>query len=137
MKEIIEALAALENWSFHYGRNDFHNLFNEVEANVLHVFLDPVKRSKIRNDSGQVEEYVYSGNMLLCYNSDIDEGGDYNKRYEDYIKPILEGNIDTIEQDLICNQEATVEQWEEIELINAFDQNFDGVLITYKTRINA
>lgn len=137
MKEILELLAAAQGWSFDYGRTDFHNLFNEVETDVLHLFLDPVERSKVRNDSGNIEEYVYSGNMILLLNSDIDEGGDYNFRYTEYIKPILEGHIETIEEDLICGNEATIKEWKEIEVINMFDQNLDGVIITYRVNINA
>jgi hypothetical protein len=136
MYEILKALAAVENWVFEYGRTDFQNLYNGLDnKNVSHLFLDPPERSKKRNDSGVVESIVYSGNFMLLYSSDIDETS-YEYRYTNYIKPILDSQIAIIEEDLICEHEATLEEWKELEVINMFDQNLDGVLVTYRVSID-
>lgn len=136
MYEILKALAAASGWVFEYGRRDFQNLHDAAEQKeVSHLFLDPVQISKNRSDSGQVESITYSGNFMLLYSSDIDEES-YEYRYENYIKPILEGQIGVIENDLVCVQEATIEQWQIVEVINMFDYNLDGVIVTYRTTID-
>ncbi len=95
-----------------------------------------MKEVKKRNDSGEIESFVYSGSFMLLYSSDIDEKS-YNDRYVKYIKPIIDSQIEIIENDLICEQEATIEEWKEVEVINLFDQNFDGILVTYRVSIEA
>lgn len=136
MKEILETLATAEGWVFDYGRADFHNLHEAAEQkNVSHLFLDPVEINKNRNDSGQVESISYSGSFMILYSSDIDEKS-YNERYEKFIKPIVNGQVELIEEDLICQYEASLEQWKIVEVINVFDYNFDGILVSYKVTIN-
>lgn len=136
MKEIAEAFAAAQGWEFDYGRQDFHNLKEAaVQQDVSHLFLDPVNIEKKRNDSGNVEAVIYSGSFMLLYSSKLDEGG-YNERYESYIKPIISTQVELFEENLICEQEATLETWRIVEVINVFDDNFDGVLVTYKISID-
>jgi hypothetical protein len=137
MKEFLEAIAVANNWPFEYGRSDFHNLFDEIEqVGVNHLFLDPVEINTLRNDSGSVEVIIYTGRFMLLKSSDIDEV-DYNYRYENYIKPIIENDLPIIEDSLICDNEATLSEWKVIEVVNLFDYNLDGVLITFKVEINA
>lgn len=137
MKDILEAFAAAQGWPFDYGRSDFHNLIDVAEqANTSYLFLDPVDISKIRNDEQQVEAIIYSGSFMLMRSSDVDEES-YNYRYENYIKPIILTQIELIEDELICNHEATLEEWKIIEVINVFDYNLDGLMVTYKVSINA
>lgn len=136
MKEILEAFAAAQGWVFDYGRSDFHNLKDVAEqTEVTHLFLDPVEIGKNRNDSGGVDSISYSGSFMLMYSSDIDEES-YDFRYENYIKPIISGQIELLEDDLICTHEANIEQWKIVEVINVFDYNLDGVLVTYKVTID-
>ena len=52
------------------------------------------------------------------------------------MKPIIDSQLTIIENELICNQEATLGQWEITEVINIFDYNFDGILVTYKATID-
>lgn len=136
MYEILKALSAAKSWIFEYGRTDFQNLFEAAEQKeVSHIFLDPVKIGKNRNDSGEVESIVYSGNFMLLYSSDIDEKS-YNDRYEKYIKPIVSTQIELIEDNLICEHEANIETWEIVEVINMFDYSLDGILVTYRILID-
>jgi len=136
MYEILKAFATLKGWVFEYGRSDFQNLFNSAEQkDVSHLFLDPVKIGKRRNDTGGVEAMVYTGSFMLLYSSEIDEIG-YEERYLKYIKPIVMTKIELIETDLICVQEAKIELWEIVEVINMFDYNLDGVIVNYKLNID-
>ena len=128
----MKAIAAANSWVFDYGRSDFQNLFNAAEQKLKsHLFLDPVKIGKNRNDTGGVEAMVYSGSFMLLYSSDLDEVS-YSDRYEKYIKPIVMTQIELIETDLICTQQANIEQWEIVEVINMFDYNLDGIIVTYR-----
>ena len=136
MYEILKAVAIAQSWLFDYGRSDFQNLFNEVEQkNVSHLFLDPVEIRKRRNDTGGIEALIYSGSFMLLYSSDIDEMS-YEERYEKYIKPIKDTQIELIENELICGNEATIEEWTILEVINVFDFNADGAIVTYRVSIN-
>lgn len=136
MKEILEAFALAQGWFFDYGRMDFQNLTDiQEQKNVSHLFLDPVEINKNRNDSQQVESISYSGTFMILYSSDIDEES-YNKRYEDYIKPIITGQVELIEDNLICEHESNIEQWKIVEVINVFDYNFDGIMVSYKVTID-
>jgi len=135
MKEILEALATLQGWFFDYGRNDFHNLIDDAGTNVF-LLLDPVKLKNNYNDSGSIESITYSGSFMLLKSSDIDEES-YNFRYENYIKPLHENELDLINNELICEQEAEILEWNETEVINVIDENLDGIIVSYIVKINS
>lgn len=135
MYEILKAIAAANGWVFEYGRRDFQNLHDETEQKgVSYLFVDPIEISKNRSDSGQVESITSGGSLMLLYSSDIDEES-YEYRYENYIKPIINTQIEIIEDNLICEQEASLEEWKTVEVINMFDFNLDGILLTYRLTI--
>jgi hypothetical protein len=135
MYEILKAIATAEGWPFDYGRTDFHNLFEASEQKeVSHLFLDPVKVRDVDNDSGVTEQKVYSGSFMILFSSDIDEKS-YDDRYQNYIKPIVDGDLLTIKESLRCTYEANFDLWETIEVINVFDYNFDGVICNYQITI--
>lgn len=136
MYEILKALATANNWVFEYGRHDFNNLFEASEQkNVSHIFLDPVEIRDVDNDSGVTEQKVHSGSFMILYSSDIDEKT-YDDRYQDYIKPIVTGDLKTIKSEIRCNYEVKFDLWKIIEVINIFDYNFDGVICTYQLTID-
>ena len=132
VKDLLENLSESEEWFFEYGRADFNNLTDvEEKKEVVHLFLDPVKRGKKKNDSGVTESNYNSGSFMMLYSSSIDELS-YNERFEKYIKPILENEVEKIEEYLTCEGEVSIEFWELTEVINIFDYNLDGIIINYK-----
>ena len=136
MYDFLKAIAVANNWIFFYGRSDFENLFNEDEQKgVEHIFLDPVKIKEINSDFGVVEKLNYSGSFMVVLSSDIDEI-DYDTRYQNYIKVILQNAIPTIKESLRCDYQAFFDNWESLEVINVLDYNFDGVIITYSVTID-
>jgi len=136
MKEIIEAIATANGWSFVYGRKDFNNLFNEIEQeNISHLFLEPPAIEDIHNDMGIVEKKAYSGFLTIGYSSDIDEE-DYEARYDKYIKPIIDGVLSTLKHEIRCGQEVVILLWKTTEFVNVFDYNFDGVILEYNILID-
>lgn len=136
MKEILEQFATAQNWPFEYGREDYLNLFKKPEQiEVSHLFVEPITIEKNRNDSQQVESISYSGMFMLLYSSKFDKAS-YNDRYNDYIKPIINTQIEDLEQHLICEHEASLDQWKITEVINILDYNLDGVIVDYKVTID-
>ena len=132
MYEALKAIAAAYGWPFEYGRSDFQNLFKEVEQkSVSHLFLDPVQVEDIDNDLGVTEQQIQSGSFMLVYSSDIDEI-DYDTRYQQYIKPVLIGDMETLKHEIRCGHNVTFGKWQTVEVINMFDYNFDGVLCTFQ-----
>lgn len=134
MYEILKAICTAENWPFVYARKDFQNLFDEVEKpNVPHLFLDPVIIEDNENDMSVVESRVYSGDFMLLVSSDLDE--DYEDRYQKHIKPLLDSAEVKIKETIRCGHKVTFTLWRKVEVINAFDYNFDGLIVSYNLTI--
>lgn len=132
MYDFLKDLSTAKGWVFEYGRADFSNLFDANEQKeVVHLFLDPVVIRKNRNDSGEIESRTFSGSFMMLYSSDIDEAS-YQDRYEKYIKPIVESKIEEIEENLNCEHQVKFDEWTSSEVINMFDYNLDGIIVTYK-----
>ncbi|OCK42537.1 hypothetical protein BA195_10195 [Tenacibaculum soleae] len=131
MYEILKYIADYNNWIFEYARKDFHNLYNEAEQkNTPHLFVDPIQITEGFDEYNNVISTNYSGSFMLLLSSNIDEE-DYNYRYQSYIKPIIEDSLKLIKEGIKCDGENLINNWRIIEVINAFDYNFDGVIITY------
>jgi hypothetical protein len=136
MKEIIEAIATANGWVSVYGRKDFNNLYNEIEVeNQANLFLEPPVIDDVHNDMGIVEKKVYSGFLTIGYSSDIDEK-DYQARYDKYIKPIMDDIIGILKNEIRCGQDVLFNLWRTTEFVNAFDYNFDGVILEYNITID-
>lgn len=137
MKDVLKSIAVDNGWVFDYARSDYHNIFDKKEQkNTIHLFVDPLQTGKLRGDNGSLERLVYSGSMMLLYSSNLSEGN-YEERYEKYIKPIIDTQIKVVEDALLCEHQATIESWNELEVINIFDYNFDGVIVTFKISFEA
>lgn len=131
MYEILEQICIDNNWEFTYGRADYQNLFDEDPvANKPYVFLDPVQTDEVFDEYNEVISTQYSGNFMLLMSSDIDEE-DYSYKYQQYIKPLITGALFRIKQAFKCNSNITIESWGAVEIINMFDWNSDGIVVTY------
>ena len=136
MYEILKAIAEEEEFPFMYARKDFQNLFDEVETkNKSHIFLDVVEEEEVLNDNNIAEAIIYSGRFMVVYSSDIDEV-DYETRYLNYIKPILDGDLKTIKEAIRCNYEVKINLWKKIEIINFLDYNFDGIIVNFNITLD-
>lgn len=136
MYEILKAFAIVKEWEFDYGLADFNNLFNgEEKINTPYLFLDPVQISDSDNDSGVCEKKIHAGHFTLLYSSDIDEVS-YDERFQKYIKPIIDGAITEIKENIVCNYDAKIDNWKITEVINIFDYNFDGIICDFQVTID-
>tara|TARA_R110000822_G_scaffold80896_1_gene192528 strand:+ start:208 stop:624 length:417 start_codon:yes stop_codon:yes gene_type:complete len=133
MYEILKAIAAEQanQFGFTYARRDFAGLYDEVPTGQVQIFLDPVAISESFGDYNVVETRQFTGSFMMLISSDV-EKGDYNQRYIDEIKPILDTALGTIKTSLKCNNFVSIDVWRTVEVINVFDYNMDGIVVTYQ-----
>ncbi|MDP2686441.1 MAG: hypothetical protein Q8O62_04415 [Aequorivita sp.] len=131
MYELIKNICLNNNYVFEYSRNDYSNLFNENEQiGTPHIFLDPIQLQTIFNEFNEEESTIYNGSFMVLVSSDVDDE-DYEFKYQNYIKPIITTTMKTIKDAIKCDGEKTIQLWQQIEVVNVFDYNFDGLLVTY------
>ncbi|WP_048331021.1 hypothetical protein [Bizionia psychrotolerans] len=133
MYELLKTISATNNWNFTYARRDFANLYDgeqQVGDSTPLVFLDPVQITEAYDEFNNVIETNYAGSFMVLVSSDIDEE-DYDYRYQTYIKPIINSTLLNIKSSIQCDGNYGIELWRSVEIINAFDFNADGVVITF------
>jgi len=138
--ELVEKLRITSEslgWVFNYGRRDFGNL---VEAenendNKWYFFLDPVTRTHESNT------IIYNGYYMLLSKSDLDQlydGQNENNieegKWKMNIKPKLDFLNGSFEKLLTCDGTFEIIQQSVTDVINYFDENFDGVLVNFKIK---
>ncbi len=132
MYEFLKNLAEDNDWVFEYSRADYQNLYDEMTSDVIHLFVDPITTSSSFTDSGFEEKSSY-GKLMILVSSDVDE--DYKQKYDNHIKPIIDGALQVLKDTLVC-ADANIQKFETIEVINLFDFNLDGVLVNYNVILN-
>ena len=132
MYNFLKNFAELNLYIFEYSRSDYQNLFDDMEYEKIHLFVDPITTDSSFSASG-FEVETYTGKMMLLISSDVDET--YLEKYNDNIKPLINGALATLKQTLICSDFEVI-KFQTTEVINLFDTNLDGVLITYSVRLS-
>lgn len=132
--DVLKNYALGSGWKFVYARRDYQNLIGATDfvADAIEGFgigesaliLDPVNRKS--TESG----IECSGNFLVLTKSDLDD--DYESRFDKYIKPLIHLLLIELKNSLVCNFD--VNTWNSTEVINMFDWNADGLLISYSVR---
>ena len=130
MYNILKQLATDNSYGFIYARRDYANLYDEVPTGQVQLFVDPVVITESFGEYNQVESREYSGSFMVLISSDI-EKGDYEARYLGEIKPLLDVAMLAIKDGLKCNGNITINVWRTVEVINLFDYNMDGIVVTY------
>ena len=135
MKETLQQIAASNGWHFDYGRSDFHNL-ETVAGKDYYFFLDPLEESVTFDDYAEPTKHTYNGRFMLLKHSDFDrvynsqsENEQTEGKYEQYIKPCKREVMKIAKA--FCG-DYTIEGWRMVEVINLYDNNFDGVLVTFQ-----
>src|SRR5690606_3907742 len=127
----LKATSTTNNWVFQYSRRDYSNLFDgEEQTGVPHIFLDPVQTQTTFNEFNVIESITSSGSFMVLVSSDIDEE-DYDYKYQTHIKPIITTTMGIIKDAIQCDGNKTIQVWQEVEIINALDYTFDGIIVTY------
>ncbi|MBC5836783.1 hypothetical protein [Flavobacterium muglaense] len=127
MYELLQTLAINNEWVFEYSKSDYQNLYDDMTTDKVHLFIDPITIDTSFSDAG-VETHTYSGKLMLLVSSDVDE--DYKDKYINNIKPLMNEASTILKNALVC-ADATINKFTQVEVINLFDFNLDGLLITY------
>jgi hypothetical protein len=127
MYDFFKNIAETSGWGFTYGRPDYNNLKRDIEDDKHYLFVDPVELTSSFSDVGN-ETVSYSGRFMLLLSSDVDDM--YEDKYNDYIKPINDISLQLIKDELACSN-YQINLFKVLEMINEYDQNFDGVLVNY------
>ena len=131
MHDFLKNIAEENDWEFEYSRTDYQNLYNAVEDGKVYMFVDPITSDSKFSDAGN-ETLTYSGKLMLLMSSNVDE--DYKDKYEQYIKPLSTTNRKILVDSFACS-DYQLNTFKVTEIINLFDQNMDGLLITYSATL--
>ncbi|MCG2611514.1 hypothetical protein LZZ90_08335 [Flavobacterium sp. SM15] len=133
MYDFFKNIAETNGWVFEYGRKDYQNLYNEdVSGGTIHLFVDPIVIDSSFSNTGN-ETKSYSGRFMMILSSDVDEM--YDDKFNDYIKPLFNGALQTIKDTLVCD-DYDINKFQTLEVINLLDFNLDGVLVNYSLSPN-
>jgi hypothetical protein len=127
MYDFLQTLAADNDWFFEYSRTDYQNLYDGMEYNKVHLFVDPITIDSKFSDSG-FEIKTFSGKLMILLSSNVDES--YTDKYNTYIKPIMEQSVEAFKSSLNCS-DFIINKFQSTEIINLFDVNLDGLIINY------
>lgn len=135
MVQTFETIAANNNWYFEYGRADFHNL-DKVSEKEFYLFLDPLEQEVFFDETNSPTFFRYSGRLLVLKKSEFDrvyhnqEGKTSDQgRYALYIEKCKEEIFKL--PDLLRCENFDIKHWKMTEVINLFDENFDGILLNF------
>ncbi len=137
--EIVEKFRDIANafdWGWSHGRTDFHNLSDlDGTDGKWHFFLDPV--SEDSND----ETALYEGHFMILSVSDLDQNYDGQKetspeegKWIQNIKPKKTFLKNDFRKQLYCLGDFEILRYKMTDVINFFDNNMDGVLVSFLIR---
>lgn len=137
----FESICATNGIYFSYGNRANQNLLrSDLTADKKYLLLDPLTRNKTFGELGGAGEVVYNSSFFLVQKSTIDKkyynqsGEVDNGKYKEYILPILQNELSTIEGAINCD-EYEIRTWTVVDAINVFDVNLDGVIVTFSIAI--
>lgn len=138
MVERLRTITEGLGWKFFYGRRDFQNLVEANEENDpdWYFFLDPLEEDyKIKN------EPVFTGRAMVVSKSDLDEVYDSQKenivssgKWQKYILPKKQYFQKDFREILDCTGVLEIENYKLVDVINLYDENWDGVILNFTIR---
>ncbi|TRX34958.1 hypothetical protein FNW52_12515 [Flavobacterium sp. ZT3R18] len=102
-----------------------------MDNGKVHLFVDPITIDSSFSDSGY-ETKTYTGKYMLLVSSDIDEG--YKDKFDNNIRPLITNSNQFVKDSILCS-DYQINKFQTMEVINLFDFNLDGVLVTYSITI--
>lgn len=137
----FESVCTTNSFHFSYGNASNKNLLKNTEADKTYFLLDPLRRLKSFGEFGGEGESVYNGFFFLGVQSTIDKryynqsgDPDGNGKYREYILPLLNGSLKTVENALNCG-DYEIRSWDITEAINQLDVNLDGLGVSFQIAI--
>lgn len=145
--EILENYCNDNDIVFVYGRKATLNLLDDkneaetMELNKVYLMVEPFRRVPIiESINARVKGYNFTGAMFLVVNSNLDMPV-YNEvnndiersKYKLNVLPLL-SVYNSMNTFLARCTDITVVSFESIDVYDIFDQNKDGLLITYNIK---
>jgi len=129
---VLESYATSKGWQYHYGRKACLNLLSaKGENNTIYFLHDFRKGEKTENNKKR-----YTGSFFLVVEADFDQKF-FNEvsnatvgKYEGNIEPLISLASTMLDKDFFCT-DIDVIRWDFIDVTDALDTNFDGILIRY------
>jgi hypothetical protein len=145
MKDIVRILqdiATDNNIIYHYGKKAALNLLDgALEPTNIYMLHEFTNRKSSYNTTGTaIISTSYEGKFFLVKHSDYDQqyfqerGTDASSKFTLNIEPLL-SVFQTLGKALACT-DAEVSQWDNIDVTDALDANMDGLLCSYKIKVN-
>jgi len=134
LREITEGFG----WKFFYGRKDFQNLVEaDSEDDVKwYFFLDP-----ITTDDTNPNIPIHSGYFMILSKSDLDQIYDGQKetdinngKWRTNILPKRQFIKNEFRNAIECDGDLEVTASRVTDVINFFDENFDGILNSFSIK---
>jgi len=144
MKDIVRILqdmATASNLEYHYGKRAALNLLDGTadvdKIYLLHEFTN--RKSEYNTTGTKIIATSYEGKFFLVKHSDYDQqyfqevGTEETSKYTTNIEPLL-SMFQSIGNGLAC-MDITITQWDNIDVTDALDANMDGLLCSYKVKV--
>jgi hypothetical protein len=144
MKDIVRILQDICNdkgITYHYGKKAALNLLDgSLDADkvfLLHEFTN--RKSEYNSTGTKIVATSFEGKFFLVKHSDFDQqyfqevGDESTSKYTVNIEPLLQV-FQSIGNTLAC-ADLNVLQWDNIDVTDALDANMDGLLCSYKIKI--
>jgi hypothetical protein len=129
---------------YQLGRKANLNLLkSNIDNELIYLLHEPSPRKiEMNSNSTRVANYIFSGMFFLVKQSTLDmpyftemDNDETNSKYALNIEPLL-SVYEQIANAFGCYG-FDVLQWECIDVVNVFDTNKDGLLVTYSVKIDA
>jgi hypothetical protein len=131
---------------FVYGQKAALNLLDArvpFPTDQVYFMLEPFRRVDVlTQNSGVTIATTQTITFFLVVNSDLDMpifnevGNNENDgKYKTYVQPLIATN-DAIKKYIGCSSDVSIINSDWIDAYNLFDQNKDGILVTYNLRVS-
>jgi len=148
MRDIVRILhdaATAKEMEYHYGSKAAINLLDpetglltNEKIYLLHEFTN--RKSEYNTSGTRITAINYEGKFFLVKHSDYDQvkystAADSTSKYTQNIEPLLTvfGELSNY---LSCAG-IEITQWDNMDVTDALDANMDGLLCSYKIKVNA
>lgn len=137
----LQGYCVANDISYHYGRKASLNLLQSdtLEDKIYMLHEASPRRANMNTTKTNIESFTFIGKFFLMVKSTIDmpyfnekQVNDSTSKYTTNIEPLL-NLFQSIGNSFGCT-DFEVEQWEAIDVVNVFDANKDGILVTYTVK---
>jgi hypothetical protein len=134
---LIKKIAEENSWTFSYGSGAWQNLADhksefrkDFEDRKVHCLLYTVTKNEVYNDFGGLDSETYSCVLLMGVSSNFNDK-DYNFKWENNLKPMIDTRIRILKAGLSDCSYALTGGLSQKEFSNLFDNNLDGITLEF------